>query len=98
MTHPIQSFATAYSDESFWEKVKRFALKAGKEVIEKALILYYSFSDKDTPVWAKGVLLAALGYFISSNQRAPRFKNGNAFVAQSGYFCSHCRGFFRKCV
>ncbi len=31
-----------YSDESFWEKVKKFAKVAGKEVIEKSLWLYYA--------------------------------------------------------
>ena len=27
----------SYSDRSFWAKVKKYALKAGSEVIEKAL-------------------------------------------------------------
>ena len=53
-----------YSEKSFWEKIKKYAIKAGSEVIEKALILYYCFKDKDTPLWAKGVILGALGYFI----------------------------------
>lgn len=57
-------FAKHYSEESFWDKVKNFAVKAGKEVIEKALILYYCFADKDTPAWAKAIILGALGYFI----------------------------------
>ena len=31
-----------YSDNSFWDKVKSFAIIAGREVIEKALWLYYA--------------------------------------------------------
>lgn len=61
----------AYSDGSFWEKVKEFSLKAGKEVIEKALILYYCLQDSEVPVWAKGVILGALGYFISPIDAIP---------------------------
>lgn len=53
-----------YSDESFWQKVRSFAIKAGRELIEKALILYYCLKDDETPGWAKSVILGALGYFI----------------------------------
>lgn len=53
-----------YSDESFWLKLKKYAMTAGKEVVEKALVLYEALKDEDTPTWAKGVIVAALGYFI----------------------------------
>ncbi len=57
-------YSKEYSEEGFWKKVKKCALKAGKEVIEKALMLFYCLQEKDTPKWAKGVIVAALGYFI----------------------------------
>lgn len=53
-----------YSDDSFWDKVKKYAIIAGKEVIEKALWLYYAGLRKETPVWAKAVIATTLGYFI----------------------------------
>lgn len=53
-----------YSDESFWEKVKKFAKVAGKEVIEKSLWLYYAAQRPETPLWAKTVIYGALAYFI----------------------------------
>lgn len=53
-----------YDDESFWEKVKKFAAKAGCEVIYAALKLYFALQSSDTPVWAKSVIVGALGYFI----------------------------------
>jgi len=37
MNKNLEDMNSDYSDESFWEKVKRFAAVAGKEVIEKAL-------------------------------------------------------------
>jgi uncharacterized membrane protein YkvA (DUF1232 family) len=49
---------------SFWDKVKNFAKSAGKEVIEKALWLYYSAQQPGTPVWAKTVIYGALAYFV----------------------------------
>jgi uncharacterized membrane protein YkvA (DUF1232 family) len=64
-------YAKDYSDEGFWQKVSDFAKKAGCEVIEKALQSYYALQDADTPAWAKGVLIAALGYFISPADAIP---------------------------
>ncbi len=65
------NYSNEYSEDSFWSKIKRFATKAGKEVIERALILYFCFLDGDTPAWAKGVIVAALGYFISPVDAIP---------------------------
>ncbi len=56
--------ADAFDDGSFWNKVKNFALKAGKEVIEKALWLYYAAQQPNTPAWAKTVIYGALAYFV----------------------------------
>lgn len=60
----MASFDNKYSDEGFWNKVVSFAKAAGREVIEKALWLYYAAQDPATPTWAKGVVYSALGYFI----------------------------------
>lgn len=56
--------ADAFDDGSFWNKVKNFALKAGKEVIEKALWLYYAAQQPNTPAWARTVIYGALAYFV----------------------------------
>ncbi len=53
-----------YSEVGFWDKVMKYAVTAGREVIEKALWLYYAGLRKETPAWAKGVIAATLGYFI----------------------------------
>lgn len=58
-------YSKDFTDESFWKKVRDFAIKAGLEVIDKALVLYYCLRDPETPAWAKAVIIAALGYFIS---------------------------------
>ncbi len=57
-------YSKKYSESSFWTKIKKYAKSAGKEVIEKALILYFCLKDPDTPAWAKSVIIGTLGYFI----------------------------------
>jgi uncharacterized membrane protein YkvA (DUF1232 family) len=65
--------ADDYSDSSFWEKVKGFAKTAGKEVIEKALYLYYAAQRSETPAWAKTIIYSALAYFILPIDAIPDF-------------------------
>ena len=57
-------FEAAYSESSFWDKLKRYATTAGREVVEKALLLFYAAQEEKAPAWAKGTIAAALGYFI----------------------------------
>jgi uncharacterized membrane protein YkvA (DUF1232 family) len=67
------STARNYSDDDFWQKIKKFALKAGKEVIEKALWLYYAAQRPETPTWAKTIIFGALAYFILPLDAIPDF-------------------------
>ena len=57
-------FEDAFSEQSFWGKLKLYARSAGKEVVEKALLLYYAAQEEKAPAWAKATIAAALGYFI----------------------------------
>lgn len=60
-----------YSEAGFWTKVKDFAIQAGREVIEKALWLYYAAQRPDTPAWAKTTIYGALAYFMSPIDAIP---------------------------
>ena len=60
----IDEYQDAYTEQSFWEKLGNFAKSAGREVVEKALLLYYALQEEDAPAWAKTTIVAALGYFI----------------------------------
>jgi uncharacterized membrane protein YkvA (DUF1232 family) len=68
-----KEFNKEYSESSFWEKIKDYAGSAGMNVIEKALVLYYCLLDRDTPAWAKAVIIGALGYFIVPVDVIPDF-------------------------
>ena len=57
-------YSAAYSENSLWKKLAAFAATAGKKVVWGVLVLYYCCLDSDTPMKAKGPIVAALGYFI----------------------------------
>ena len=69
-----------YSEDGFWKKLKKYASIAGREAIEKALILYYSLQDPDVPAWAKSIVAGALGYFIFPLDAIP-----DVFMPPLGY-------------
>ncbi len=60
-----EKYKKYYSKEDFWTKVKKYAVKAGADLIGKALELYYVLREAGTPAWVKGLCVGALGYFIS---------------------------------
>ena len=68
-----EEFSQHYSEQSFWEKVKKYAKQIGRATLEKALLLYYVGIDRNTPFWAKGVISAALGYLIFPIDAIPDF-------------------------
>lgn len=64
MSEDKEGYIKEYSDQGFWDKLLSYAKAAGKEVIEKALWLYYAAENPKTPSWAKTIIYGALGYFI----------------------------------
>ena len=57
-------YEEAFSERGFRDKLKTYAKSAGKEVVEKALLLYYAAQEEKAPKWAKATIAGALGYFI----------------------------------
>lgn len=53
-----------YSEEKFWQKLKKFAVKAGHTAVYTALLLYYTLQKPEVPKKAKMTIIGALGYFI----------------------------------
>ncbi|WP_192246462.1 YkvA family protein [Mesorhizobium silamurunense] len=64
--------------EKFW----RTAKKAARQVpfMDEVVAAYYCAMDKDTPLRAKGILLAALGYFVLPMDFIPDFVFGLGFT------------------
>src|SRR5690554_7055623 len=65
MNNDTEQYITQYSGERLQQKLKRYGRKAGMEVVERALTLYYTARAPEAPVWCKTALYGALGYFIS---------------------------------
>lgn len=53
-----------FSVKKFWDKIKNTGKQAGVKTVYLALLLYYAYSRKDTPYWAKSRILGTLGYFL----------------------------------
>lgn len=64
--------------EKFW----RTAKKAARQIpyMEEVVAAYYCAMDKNTPLRAKGILLAALGYFVLPVDVIPDFVFGLGFT------------------
>jgi uncharacterized membrane protein YkvA (DUF1232 family) len=63
----------SFDDGAFWEKLRRFATRAGRIVVERALRLYYASLDPRTPPWARRAIYAALAYFVMPFDLIPDF-------------------------
>ena len=63
---PIQTHAAArwYSGPALWHTLGRVAVAAGQKTLTTALVLFYCLKDRDTPAWARGVIVGVLGYLI----------------------------------
>lgn len=66
-----RDYSPRYSEDSLKAKLARFARAAGRELVEKVLILYHTLRSPSTPKWARAAILGALGYFISPIDTLP---------------------------
>lgn len=73
-----------YSDEKFWDKLKKFAKKAGSSVVYAVLLLYYTLQKPEVPKKTKAVIIGALGYFILPVDLIPDMIIGVGFTDDLG--------------
>lgn len=55
----------------FWQRMATYARTAGTQTVYAALLLYYAYERKETPKWAKRVVLGALGYLLMPFDAVP---------------------------
>ncbi|MCB0585073.1 MAG: DUF1232 domain-containing protein, partial [Phaeodactylibacter sp.] len=48
-----------------------FAKQAGVKTVYSALLLFYAYRRKETPTWAKSIVLGTLGYFLAPFDALP---------------------------
>lgn len=67
----LESYKPHFSESSFWSKLKGFARQAGVKTVYLVLLLYYAFRRRETPLWAKNIILGMIGYFIAPFDALP---------------------------
>ena len=69
--NPFKKHKNEYSETKLWEKLKNYAKAAGQRTVYSALLMFYAFKRKETPGWAKNIILGAIGYFLSPFDGVP---------------------------
>lgn len=68
-----------YSGPRLWAKLRRYGAVLGRKAVLTALTLFHCLRDADTPAWAKGVIVGALGYLILPADLVPDLIPGAGF-------------------
>ncbi|MCB0521608.1 MAG: DUF1232 domain-containing protein [Lewinellaceae bacterium] len=71
MENPFKKYSRHFSENRLLNKAQHYAREAGLKVVYSALLLYFAFTRKETPVYAKNIILGVLGYFISPIDAIP---------------------------
>ena len=67
----LNKYQSAFSVVKLWKKLTRLSGKLGIKVVYTILLLFYAYRRKDTPSWAKRVVIGTLGYFLSPIDAIP---------------------------
>ena len=73
MEDGYDSYQQHYDENDFWEKLRRFARKAGIKVSYAALLLFYVLKSPMTTSKDRAKIIGALGYFILPIDLLPDF-------------------------
>lgn len=71
MMKDIRKYKKHFNLSAFNSKMNRVIRVVGVRGIYTVLLLFYSLKQKDTPVWARNVVVGVLGYFISPVDALP---------------------------
>ena len=69
----MTQYSGHYEENAFWEKLQKFARKAGIKVSYAALLLYYVLKSPTTSGKDRAKIIGALGYFILPIDLIPDF-------------------------
>ena len=71
MKNPFKKYAHQFSENRLLKKIQAYARAAGLKTVYSVLLLFYAFTRKETPAWAKNIILGVLGYFIAPIDALP---------------------------
>ena len=70
---PIHNTESHYSDENYWNKVKKYGKQAGQLTVYYSLLLFYAAKSPAVPKSTKLIILGALSYLIFPIDLIPDF-------------------------
>lgn len=71
MKNPFLKYAGIFTENRLLNKIKNNARQAGLKAIYSVLLLFYAYRRKETPLWARRIIIGVLGYFISPFDALP---------------------------
>ena len=64
MHNQFDRFRRFFTEARFFEKLANYAQAAGLKVVYTSLLLFYAYQRRETPSWAKRIILGTLGYLV----------------------------------
>ncbi|RMF22634.1 MAG: DUF1232 domain-containing protein [Bacteroidetes bacterium] len=71
MKNPFRKFIPPLPEWQLLNHIGGLARQAGLKAVYSALLLFYAFKRKDTPGWAKNIILGTLGYLLTPFDSIP---------------------------
>ncbi|MEM8524031.1 MAG: DUF1232 domain-containing protein [Bacteroidota bacterium] len=71
MKEQLRQFRKNFSEHGFWSSLGRFAKGIGLKTTYMVLLLFYAYKRKDTPAWARRIVIGTLGYFVTIFDAVP---------------------------
>ncbi len=65
MENLFEKYAHRFSENRLLKKIGKYARQMGLKTVYSVLLLYFAFTRKETPAWAKNIIIGVLGYVIS---------------------------------
>ena len=69
----IQETSNHYSDEKFWDKMKKYGKLVGEKTVYYSLLLFYTAKSPAVPKSSKMIIVGALSYLIFPVDLIPDF-------------------------
>jgi uncharacterized membrane protein YkvA (DUF1232 family) len=67
----LDTYAKRFSVPAFWAFLSRNARRLGLKVAYAALLMFYAYNRKETPRWARRIVLGSLGYLLTPLDALP---------------------------
>ena len=61
----LDKYRRFFSERDSWAKLGRYARRIGLKAVYTALLMFYAYQRKETPFWAKNIILGVLGYLLA---------------------------------